>query len=143
MKPAAATSSPTGLTPAQVRTAYNLPSIGGSGTIAVVVAYDNPSVQANLDTFSCLFGLPLTSTGYFTKFKMSSTLATDASWSLESALDTQWAHAIAPNAKILLVKGVSPTTTNLLAAVNYAKSVANVVAVSMSWGAAEFSTELS
>ena len=51
----------------------------------------------------------------------------------------EWAHAVAPNAKILLVEATSASITNLLSAVNYARNRADVVAVSMSWGANEFS----
>src|SRR5207245_1555224 len=59
----------------------------------------------------------------------------------EAALDTQWAHAIAPNARILLVEAKSSSGTDLLNAVDYARNRADVVAVSMSWGGGEFSSE--
>jgi subtilase family serine protease len=60
---------------------------------------------------------------------------------LEASLDTQWAHAIAPNAHILLVEAKSASGTDLLNAINYARNRADVVAVSMSWGGSEFSGE--
>ncbi len=69
---------------------------------------------------------------------MAPNIAVDAGWALEISLDVQWAHAIAPNAKILLVEARSASVADLLAAVNYAKNRADVVAVSMSWGGAEF-----
>lgn len=51
----------------------------------------------------------------------------------------QWAHAIAPGAKILLVEASSNSFTNLLAAEDYAKIHAQYV--SNSWGGPEFSGE--
>ncbi|HSX00935.1 MAG TPA: hypothetical protein VLF67_01720, partial [Candidatus Saccharimonas sp.] len=62
----------------------------------------------------------------------------NSGWSLEAALDVEWAHAIAPQAKILLVEARSASGNNLLAAVDYARKQPGVVAVSMSWGGSEF-----
>ena len=89
---------PTGLTPTQIKTAYNLPATGGNGTIAIVDAYDCPTVESDLVTFSQQFGLP---DANFEKHKMTPNIAVDPNWALEISLDVQWAHAIAPNAKIL------------------------------------------
>jgi subtilase family serine protease len=61
---------------------------------------------------------------------------------METSLDVEWAHAIAPTAKILLVEAKTPSGANLLSAIDYAASRKDVVAVSMSWGGAEFSDEL-
>ena len=60
---------------------------------------------------------------------------------MESALDTQWAHAIAPDAKILVVEATSDSGTDLLKAVDYARGRSDVVSVSMSWGGDEFKSE--
>ena len=133
----AQTSSPTGLSPTQIRTAYNLPSTGGSGTIAIVDAFDDPTVLNDLNVFSSQFGLP---TPNFEKHNMSSGIPTDGDWALEMSLDVEWAHAIAPNAKILLVEATNESNSNLLAAVNYARNRPDVIAISMSWGGSEFST---
>ena len=62
-------------------------------------------------------------------------------WQLEACLDVEWAHAIAPNATILLVEATSASDSDLLSAVDYATSQPGVVAVSMSWGNNEFSSE--
>jgi subtilase family serine protease len=134
----AATSGPTGLSPAQIRAAYNLPSTGGMGTIAIIDAYDDPTVQNDLSVFSNQFGLP---TANFEKHMMASSIRTNGGWALEISLDVQWAHAIAPDAKILLVEAKSNSLTDLLAAVDYARSRSDVVAISMSWGGGEFSSE--
>lgn len=130
-----ATISPTGLTPNQIRSAYNLPSTGGNGTIAIVDAYDCPTVQNDFTTFSQQFELP---TVNFEVHKMARSISVNANWSLEISLDVQWAHAIAPNAKILLVEARSSSIIDLLSAVKYAAGRPDVVAVSMSWGTPEF-----
>ncbi len=69
--------------------------------------------------------------------------ATDSTggWELEESLDVEWAHAIAPGAKILLVEASSTGMNDLLQGVSYAASHANVV--SMSWGGSEFSGQTS
>jgi subtilase family serine protease len=141
VRPATATPSPSALTPTQIRSAYGLPSTGGAGTtIAIVDAYDDPNVLNDLTVFSTQYGLlPVN----FVEHKMATTISVDTGWALETSLDVQWAHAIAPNAMILLVEAKSNSLGDLLAAVSYAKSQPNVVAVSMSWGGSEFSTETS
>jgi subtilase family serine protease len=133
---------PDPLSPSQIIGAYNLYSAtGGAGTtIAIVDAYDDPTIAADLATFSSYFGLP---SANFVKHKMSSTISVDSGWALEMSLDVEWAHAIAPQATILLVEATSNSLTDLLNAVSYATSYSGVKAVSMSWGGSEFSTESS
>src|SRR5690242_13977430 len=55
-------SSPYGLSPSQIQSAYGWTSIGdGAGrTIAIVDAYDDPTAEADLNTFSQQYGLPRT-----------------------------------------------------------------------------------
>jgi subtilase family serine protease len=138
--------SPSGLSPADIKTAYNWGSIGdGSGkTIAIVDAYDDPTAEADLAVFNTAFGLPActTNNGCFTKVNQtggSNPPRANAGWALEISLDVQWAHAIAPGAKILLVEASSNSFTNLLIAEDYATSHAGYV--SNSWGGSEFSGE--
>jgi subtilase family serine protease len=140
---------PYGLSPAQIKTAYSFPTAGTAGagkTIAIVDAYDNPAAESDLNVFSRQYGLPecTTANGCFTKVSQTGTSKyprKDAGWALEIALDIQWAHAIAPGAKILLVEASSNSFANLLAAEDYAKTHAQYV--SNSWGASEFSGETS
>jgi hypothetical protein len=131
-----------GYSPSQMRAAYNLPSSGGAGvTIAIIDPYDTPNIQSDLATFSAQFGLPLPTADNFEVHKMAQTLGTSSSWTMETSLDVEWAHAIAPDAKILLVEAVDNFDSSLLAAVDYARSRADVVAISMSWGHTEVSYE--
>lgn len=134
-----------GLSPTTIKGAYNLPSGGGSGTIAIVDAYDDPNIENDLNVFSAQYGLPqcTTANGCFRKVLMAPKIRSNSGWALEESLDTQWAHAIAPSSTILLVIAKSASGNDLLAAVDYARKQAGVVAVSMSWGGGEFSGESS
>ncbi|MDB5341499.1 MAG: hypothetical protein JWN70_7118 [Planctomycetaceae bacterium] len=146
-------SGPTGLSPAQIRQAYGFNSItfangtiagdGTGTTIAIVDAYDDPNIASDLHQFDLQFGLP---DPVFTKVNQTggTTLPkADVGWAGEIALDVEWAHAVAPGAKILLVEAKSSSLSDLMAAVDYARHASGVVAVSMSWGSSEFSGETS
>jgi subtilase family serine protease len=139
------TKTPGGLTPAQVKSFYNLPVSGGHGTIVIVGAYDDSSIETDLNVFSKQFNLPVctTTNGCFEKHKMATTVKTNSGWAMETTLDVEWSHAIAPQAKILLVEAVTPSGANLLKAVDYAAGRKDASAISMSWGGAEFPEELS
>ena len=91
--------------------------------------------ENDLATFSRQFGLPI---GNFEKHRMPGANTVNQEWALEAALDIEWAHAIAPNARILLVEARSPSFVDLLSSINYATSRQDVIAVSMSWGGDEF-----
>jgi subtilase family serine protease len=140
-------STPTGLSPGTIKAAYNFPTgatAGAGTTIAIVDAYDDPNIEADLGVFSSQFGLPscTTANGCFNKVDQtggSKYPRPDSGWALEISLDVQWAHAIAPGAKILLVEASSNSFTNLLAAEDFAAGHARYV--SNSWGGAEFSGE--
>jgi len=142
-----ATISPTGLSPSTVKSVYGYTtsSTAGSGkTIAIVDAYDDPSAESDLATFSSTFGLPActTANGCFRKVDQNGGTRyprSDPGWSLEISLDIQWAHAIAPGAQILLVEASSNSFANLFAAEDYAKTHAQYV--SNSWGGSEWSGE--
>jgi kumamolisin len=141
-------------TPAGLRSLYKLPSTGGSGAIAIVDAYHFPTAQADFNSFSQYFGLPQeTSTNplasgnqafqvvYATGYKPQSGGNYIASWNMEEALDIEWAHAMAPNAKIYLVEAASDSNNDLYNAVRVAGSLPGVKEVSMSWGGKEASYE--
>lgn len=137
------TLTPVGLDPGTIKNVYNLPSTGGSGTIAVIDAYDDPNIADDLNVFSAQFGLPLCNAANpcFEKHPMSTKMRTDSGWALEESLDAEWAHAIAPGAKVLLVEAKSSRGNDLLAAIDYARQRPDVIAISMSWSGGEFSSE--
>jgi subtilase family serine protease len=148
-------------TPAQIVHAYGFDKIsppGGRGfgqTIAIIDAYYDPTIKTDLSNFSTKYGLaqldgptnPLD--GTFTQVdltgggngKIQSPPGDD--WTVETALDVEWAHAVAPKANIMLVEASSDLTdpvtgepTDLLNAVAYANQQ-KVSTVSMSWGVNE------
>ncbi|HMK93776.1 MAG TPA: hypothetical protein VK536_00095 [Candidatus Limnocylindrales bacterium] len=132
---------PYGYTPSQIKTAYGLPSSGGAGTtIAIIDAYNTPSIANDLATFSSQFNLPQTN---LVVHEMSTNLAENTGWGQETCLDVEWAHAIAPYATILLVEAKSDDSNDLIPAIQYATNQSGVVAVSMSWGTTEFLEETS
>jgi subtilase family serine protease len=141
----AAQKSASGITPAQIKSIYNLPSTGGTGTIALIDAYDDPSIESDLAVFDKQYGLAscTVKNGCLEKHMMSASTTKNSGWATEISLDVEWAHAIAPKAKILLVEAKTQSGANLLSAVDYATGRKDVVAVSMSWGGEEFSDQLS
>ncbi len=140
---AGTTAGPAGLFPAQVKKAYTLPSTGGKGTVAIIAAFNHQNIESDLAVFDKEFSLASCTVANkcLEIHKMSLTAKDDAGWSMETALDTEWSHAIAPKAKILVVEAASDSGTNLLKAVDYARGRSDVVAVSMSWGGGEFPGE--
>jgi len=136
---------PSGLAPAQIKAAYHLPQEGGHGTIAIIDAYDASTIEHDLSVFDAAFGLTecTKKNGCLEVKKMSARMARNSGWALETALDVEWAHAIAPQAKILLIEAATPSGKNLLAAIDEARKRTDVVAVSMSWGGGEFQDETS
>lgn len=158
---------PAVLTPVQVRHAYGFDQItftgpsgqairgdGNGQTIAIVSAYNNARIASDLDTFDRAFSINGTQTLYaqygaaskfLTVANPQGTPLNDTSglWTLETALDVEWAHAIAPGSRILLVQARSSSFYDLMGAVAYARKQPGVVVVSMSWGAKEFAGQTS
>jgi hypothetical protein len=143
--------------PAQIRHAYGFDQItfingqgqtvagdGTGQTIAIVDAFNQPNIAADLQKFDQTFGLAAPPSFQVVNQTGGSTLpSNDVGWGEEISLDVEWAHAIAPQAKILLVEANSSSGDDLLTAVDYARNASGVVAVSMSWGGGEFSNESS
>jgi subtilase family serine protease len=136
-----------GITPAQMKSVYTWPTslTAGTGkTIAIVDAYNAPTIANDLSVFSTRFGLPACTVASGCLRRVNQTGGTtlpanDSGWALEITMDVEWAHAIAPGAHILLIEAASPSLSNLFQAIDYANLHAQYV--SMSWGSAEFSGE--
>ena len=122
---------------------------GGSRTVAIVDAYDDPNALSDLNTFSTKFGLPAATSSNFAVVYASGTKPgqdLSGGWESEESLDIEWVHAMAPDATIILVEAASESLTDLLAAVGVASIVVEAAGggeVSMSWGFSEFPGELS
>ena len=133
---------------------------GAGQTIYIIDAYDHPNAFADLAKFSAKFGLPacasvaLTATSTLPLAKAASTCAFsvahtnsgakllaaapayNADWIVEIGLDVQWAHAIAPLARIVLIEVADANTNSLLGGIALANKMGPGV-VSMSFGAVE------
>lgn len=138
-----------GLHPAEVRSAYGVTG-SGQGVIAIVGAYHYSTALQDFNLFSSTFGLPTEPSGSATAstnrvfqvvYQSSTAPVVNMGWGQEAALDIEWAHAMAPGAKIVLVEANSATGTDLLAAVQKAAAIPGVKQISMSWGGSEFRGE--
>jgi subtilase family serine protease len=154
-------SNPCYYTEGQIWTAYGLPPLQARGsygegiTIGIVDAYYDSQTLANLQAFSADFGLPVPN-GTGTSSITCSTnptltivnqtggsptsVSNNASWDLETNLDVQQAHSMAPCANILLVAANNNSNANLYAGVKYAYAHADIV--TDSWGGNESASEL-
>jgi subtilase family serine protease len=140
----AAAAAPSGLSPANLQSAYKLPSsTAGSGqTVAIVDAYDAPTAEADLGVYRSQFGLPActTANGCFKKVDQNGGTSyprANASWAQEISLDVDMVSAVCPNCKIVLVEASSNSFANLATAENTAAKLANVI--SNSYGGSDAS----
>ena len=127
--------------PAGLQTAYGVKQIvggnGGAGiTIAIVDADAYSYAEANLAVFNTAMGLPpcTTANGCFTSVNLSSIDGSGTGWDLESMLDLEYAHAMAPNAKLVYVQAATNGYTDMAVAVGIAASMADIVSNSWSGG---------
>lgn len=114
-----------GLTPSALREAYGLVGAGGSVTIAVVDAYDNPRIEHDLREYDRQFGLPICTRpgGCFQKIDQTGGRdfpPADQSWGVEIALDVEVSQALCPQCRILLVEADSAQIADLGAALDEA-----------------------
>jgi subtilase family serine protease len=109
-----------GYTPAQIRGAYALGAltkagINGTGeSIVIVDSFGSPTIRHDLGVFDRQFKLPapraltiIHPAGPIPPFKPTSNRV---SWAYETTLDVEWAHAMAPRARIVLAE--TPVSEN-------------------------------
>jgi kumamolisin len=120
---------------------------GGIGAIAIVDAGDYPTAASDLAAFSTQYGIPQANLTVTWPGKTKPPVYSD--WIVEEALDIEWAHAMAPQAKLYLVESKLCTTgcatdptwqAITLAAKLVAQAGGGVV--SMSFGDSEVSQDL-
>ncbi len=140
--------------PAQIRQAYDLPAVYASGvtgrgaTIVIVDSYGSPTIGRDLAVFDKAYGLPappqfqvIQPAGRVPAYDQSS--SDMVGWASETTLDVEWAHAIAPDARILLVETpVSETEgvhgfPQIMAAEKYVLKHYHVDVISQSFSATE------
>ncbi len=153
---------PTGYTPPQVRHAYGfdqIPLNGAGMTIAIIDPGHDPNAHSDLQAFDRQVDQPqagIQNPQYFIPDPPSFTQVNESgqtsnyptnqnsALSLETSLDVEWAHAIAPAASILLVEfntiaqgddgSFIANSSDIVTAINTARNYPGVVAVSMSFG---------
>jgi hypothetical protein len=139
-----------GYNPTQIRNAYGFNSIAATGSgqvIALIEAYGSSTIVNDLTVFSNEYSIPITSATLTIVNSDGAPTGSDSGWALETALDVEWAHAIAPGAKILLVVTKNDDFNNLFNGIVFAASWQDPVThemaqqISMSWSVPEFAGE--
>jgi subtilase family serine protease len=130
-----------------IATSTTVPT-GGWGTIVIVDAGDFPTAKSDLHVFSSYFKIP--DADFQMVYLNGKKPPVYPGWDVEEALDIEWAHAMAPKAKLVLLESKLCTsgTCNTdpywqavtLAGQLAAKNGGGVV--SMSWGDSEFAYDL-
>lgn len=140
--------------PAQFQAAYDLAPLYAAGdngkgsTIVIVDSFGSKTITQDLKTFDARFNLPappsfqiITPNGPITK--------SDSGWAMETSLDVEYAHAIAPGANIILAETTVSETEGavgfpqIVQAENYvlthesALGITGGVVISQSFGATE------
>jgi subtilase family serine protease len=131
------------LVPSQMLGAYGFsnvllpnggPATGAGETIGIVDAYHDANIASDLHTFDVQY-----LGGVDPNFTQVNLGNSTGGWEFEESLDVEWAHAIAPQANIVLVEAATNSYVNLIAAVDKAVAL-GANAVSMSWGGGEAPT---
>ncbi len=142
-----------GYGPADLRSAYNLPSTtAGTGQIvAVVDAYNDPNAVSDFNFYRSNWGLPACNTtthaGCLTVVNQNGAASPlpansgSTGWATEESLDVDMAAAICPACRVYLVEAKSPTTASLGHGVNSAVSVLGAKYVSNSYGGSQSSND--
>ncbi|MGA2442826.1 MAG: S53 family peptidase [Tepidisphaeraceae bacterium] len=145
-----------GFTPTQIETAYgfnqitfNGGAVGGNGagqTIALIEVDNDLTLNTDLANFDAAFGLPNPGSGWSLSVMgelggAPPSTASTGTETIETALDVEWAHAIAPAANILVVEANSARDPDLNDAVAEAKIASGVSVVSISYTRQEFDTD--
>jgi subtilase family serine protease len=130
--------------PSELAVAYNFNALyskgltGAGQTVVIVDAFGSPTLAADVALFSAVYGLP---PAQITTFNVNVTGVPprqNNGFATETTLDVEWAHAVAPGAKIALVIAADNSFTNLNAAVQFAIEHNLGPSISNSYGAPEF-----
>ncbi|MGH3375664.1 MAG: S53 family peptidase [Actinoallomurus sp.] len=113
------------LGPAELRKAYRLPAAAATTHLAVVDAFDTPTLIPDLTVYAANYGLPAPTvcttdtqagcvavrnqTGAATPLPSN----TDSGWGEETALDVETTYGLCPTCRITLYEGNSPSFTDL------------------------------
>ncbi len=133
---------PCGYKPSEVRTAYDLGPLHTAGldgqgeTIVITDAYGSSTIAQDAAVFSQVYGLPPINLTIAKAPGLSNNPhGPERGWDVETTLDVEWAHAIAPAAAIVLV--VATDRASLDEAINYAVVHHLGNTISNSWASLE------
>ena len=138
-------SAPSYYLPQEIASAYDFNwayshNIKGNGTtIGIVDAYGDPNIEYDLGAFDNVTGLPAANLKII-YVNSSAQSSFNNSWSIETATDVEWAHAMAPYAKIVLLLADSSSFTAMQTAIEYAVNNKISDILSFSWGSPESKT---
>lgn len=142
---------PCGYQPSELRQAYSMNGLYANGlkgagqTVVITDAFGDPTIQNDANVFSQIYNLPPLDSSNFQVIQAPGStnnprtrgkFGDPTGWQGEITLDVEWVHAMAPDAKIVLL--IAPNNGNDLdEAINYAvvHHLGNVI--SNSWGAPE------
>jgi subtilase family serine protease len=138
---------PRGYGPSDLQSAYKLRvSKAGSGqTVAVVDAFDNPNLEADLAVYRSMYGLPPCTSASGCLRQVNQDAGSDLpqqniGWGGETALDVDMVSAICPNCNILVVEASGANLQHLATAENTAAAL-GADAISNSYGNSEFASQ--
>lgn len=141
--------------PKQYRAAYNLAPLyaqgwtGAGRTIVIVDSFGSPTIREDLKFFDAHYGLPdpqlniITPEGPIPPFSTTAFNGDMPGWAVETTLDVEISHVIAPGARILLVETPTDETEGvqgfpeMMAAENFVINHNMGDVISQSFGATE------
>jgi len=136
---------PCGYQPSEMQTAYGLKPLYGQGldgtgeTVVIVDAYGSDTIAQDAEIFSQLYGLPDITPQNFSVVRapglQNNPKGVQRGWDVETTLDVEWAHAMAPGASIALV--IATDRASLDEAINYAVVHHLGNTISNSWSSIE------
>ncbi len=137
---------PCGYSPGELQQAYNMNPLysagfDGSGqTVVITDAFGSPTIRQDAEAFSQIYGLPDLTSANFQVLRAPGAVNNPddikGHWDLETTLDVEWVHAMAPKANITLVIG--PTNhADLDEAINWAVIHHLGNTISNSWSTVE------
>ncbi len=104
---ASPTCSPSALCPSMMDNAYGLTALHNKGVtgkgqaVVIVDACGDPSIASDLKTFDSTFKLPNPKLNIY--YPQGKNVCVNSLWSVETSIDVEWAHTVAPGATISLV----------------------------------------
>lgn len=132
--------------PSELRALYEADPLYASGvtgrgeTIAVIVSYGDPALRRDVATFDRTFHLP--QPALRVEAPLGRARARDQGWVVETALDVEWAHVMAPGARIVVFESPVDETEGTQGLPQFLTLEKDAVrqgaaVVNQSWGATE------